>query len=448
MQLHVLGPAFGLPSIDAECIAAIALLRSCLRDEAWTIVPSHGHEQIPRVVDSSADLTGYRNILEHLETAGRLEQLSSIQCADSTAISSFIESNAQTLLDLSLYVAFENYRLTTRPAFTAILPWHANYMIPPRRRAAARARTDHLGVSSIDIDNVHEDMSNKPGGRDVGKEQGFEAETQKRASLLLPRKETVRSLLQRPEHAATFKLNALADNFFGPLQDMLVDQTYLLGTDGPQPVDCLAYGYLSLMLYPKVPQDWLASTMRKKYKTLVRYVERLNGEFKMHTNVEDVKALSKCRMDADIEGRRKAQSMTLPWGPPQPSNPFSIVSSVTQDLLSRLTLLRPSTTIISTQRTKSTFLQRYFPAVLGFAATSFAFLGYYAFRTELLTWPKGEEVHIFGRKRFTDYGAAGAALSALGGLSQQMSFQDAYQQQHRNEGLVEVDVFVEDQARP
>jgi sorting and assembly machinery component 37 len=40
LELHIWGPAFGLPSIDAECIAAIAYLRHCLNDEEWVLVAS------------------------------------------------------------------------------------------------------------------------------------------------------------------------------------------------------------------------------------------------------------------------------------------------------------------------------------------------------------------------------------------------------------------------
>ena len=40
LELHVWGPAFGLPSIDAECLAAIAYLRHCLNDGEWVLVAS------------------------------------------------------------------------------------------------------------------------------------------------------------------------------------------------------------------------------------------------------------------------------------------------------------------------------------------------------------------------------------------------------------------------
>ena len=37
-ELHIWGPAFGLPSIDAECLATIAYLRHCLDDGKWVLV--------------------------------------------------------------------------------------------------------------------------------------------------------------------------------------------------------------------------------------------------------------------------------------------------------------------------------------------------------------------------------------------------------------------------
>ena len=46
LQLYVLGPAYGLPSIDAECNAAVALLKSHFGSDqdGWEIIPTHEHE--------------------------------------------------------------------------------------------------------------------------------------------------------------------------------------------------------------------------------------------------------------------------------------------------------------------------------------------------------------------------------------------------------------------
>ena len=39
-ELHTWGPAFGLPSIDAECLAAIAYLHHAIPSSEWTLIPS------------------------------------------------------------------------------------------------------------------------------------------------------------------------------------------------------------------------------------------------------------------------------------------------------------------------------------------------------------------------------------------------------------------------
>jgi sorting and assembly machinery component 37 len=40
LQLHVWGPAFGLPSIEPQCIAAIAYVGHVVPRDQWTLVAS------------------------------------------------------------------------------------------------------------------------------------------------------------------------------------------------------------------------------------------------------------------------------------------------------------------------------------------------------------------------------------------------------------------------
>jgi sorting and assembly machinery component 37 len=40
LELHVWGPAFGLPSIDAHCLAAIAYLQQAVPRGKWQLVAS------------------------------------------------------------------------------------------------------------------------------------------------------------------------------------------------------------------------------------------------------------------------------------------------------------------------------------------------------------------------------------------------------------------------
>lgn len=450
LQLHVLGPAFGLPSIDAECNAAVALLQSHFGDnqEAWEIIPTHEHETtLPYLRNNGTTIHGYGAIAQHvsdvLTTAP--SKLTASQAADSTALTSFITTHAPTLLSISLYVSSENYRHATRPAFTALLPWHSNYILPPRRRAAARAMTDHLNISSIDVDSVHEDNNSSLGG--VGKDpnqQGFEAQAKDRASLLLPRKDTVRSLLQRPEHAAIFRLHAVAEEFFAPLRDMMGEEKdYLLGTEESTEVDCLAYGFLSLMLFPDVPQAWLAKTMKEKHGNLVRFVERMHKKLDLATKVEDVMDLAHCVTKENIQGRRKARSMTLPWSPPARPTILETVSRISTELVEQIPYFKSPPTVVHSHLVGHSIWKRYLPTIILGTVASIALGSYYAIQTGLLVWPHGEHIQIFGRKRFADYGHLGAALSGIGLLGQQATRDRQYHQQAELDvSPLEVDVKV------
>lgn len=47
-ELHVWGPAFGLPSIDAECIAAIAHFNRVVPQGQWSLVANYDTSISPR----------------------------------------------------------------------------------------------------------------------------------------------------------------------------------------------------------------------------------------------------------------------------------------------------------------------------------------------------------------------------------------------------------------
>jgi len=447
MQLHVLGPAFGLPSIDPENLAAVATLRSSA-EKQWEIIPAHDlSQQLPLLVDGDRKIVGLGNIRNHVTQ--QFNDLTKQQRADATAITSFVASHGQPLLDISLYVSYENYS-TTRSAFTRFLPWYANYVVPPRRRAEAKKRTEHLGIASVDVDNVHEDLSNRPGSFNVGKEHVFEAETQQRASLLLPRKNTVRSFLRRTEHSAVFKLLALAENFFGPLQDMLGDGDYFLGTEKVQFVDCYVYGYLALMLYPILTHDWLAGTMRRKYGKLVRFVERMHDKLKMQTDADAVMALSKCSSQAEVEAQGKNLDLQLTWALPSSPMLSEVISSIAFDIATRIPYIGITRVDSVPAKHQPIVLrrQRYFPALLAGCTASFGLMGYVAFTIGLLEWPRGEAVHIFGRKRFADYGPLGAALAGLDILSRQMNNDVTFRPEDTSDSPVRVEVKIEKDGLP
>lgn len=233
---------------------------------------------------------------------------------------SFLEATAGPLLDLYLYVSSENYGTTTSAAYTAILPWHVNYTIPPKRRDIARSRTAHLGLSSLDVAQASED-THGPGRNTATSDY----EAAKRAAGI-PSEERPPALhmgrgngglLSSPLYAARFKLDALSKEVLQPLADQLGKQDYLFGGDGPSSLDCLVFGYLALLRYASVPQAWVQEAIQTKYPRLERYIARLRGELSLNEEIKpaDVWSVAVGKAAASDLG------LQLPWAS-RKSKPF------------------------------------------------------------------------------------------------------------------------------
>ncbi|KAH8624009.1 hypothetical protein IG631_21714 [Alternaria alternata] len=217
------------------------------------------------------------------------------------------------LIDLSLYVSAENYNTITSSAYTAILPWYANYTVPPKRRDLARARTAHMGLSSLDVDTTAEEGF-APGRGTASSEYeaakraaGIPTESQPNA-MSIGRGKGLGGLLGGQVYAARFRLDALSGELLDPLSDLLGKHDYLFRGDKPSSLDCLAFGYLSLLYYPPVPQAWLRETLQTKYPRIVAYIGRL------HENLFRSEQVSSADIWSVSAGVKKTpRSTSLPW---------------------------------------------------------------------------------------------------------------------------------------
>ncbi|KAI9656241.1 MAG: hypothetical protein M1821_004904 [Bathelium mastoideum] len=338
IELHVWGPAFGLPSIDPQCLASIAMLKLSFPEGAWVLVADHDpsinpNNIFPALLDGSRWITGFQAIAGYIQKNRSLDgDLTELQHADGRAYSSLIECSAQPLLDLSLYVSYENCRQTTRPAWSAILPWHANYALPQNIRASVKARTAHLGLSALDIDKDDSQAStNERADSALPSEESV-----KPRSLLLPRKETIRSMLSGHQYTGRFKLDALMSAFFDPLSSLLSSKEYLLSSSHPTTLDCLATGYLALALSPRPPQPWLRNTLNTKYPSLRAYTTRmLHLVFdSVPINSADIRSLNALRDPEVVSRFRTEKGYSLPWSPS--SSTISSSSSSSSSVLSAL----------------------------------------------------------------------------------------------------------------
>ncbi|KAI1119119.1 hypothetical protein F5Y14DRAFT_396537 [Nemania sp. NC0429] len=247
LQLHVWGPAFGLESIDAECLAAIAAFRHILHSDDWSLIASNDtslspDNTLPALFHRDSWISGYRNIIAHLlahvtSYARPLADgdLTPPQEADLLAYSSFLDIRGSGLVALSLYASPNAWVELTRPAYSALLPFPLAWTIPTAIRAAAIDKAESLGMGYLAAEAEADEAA-----------AGSGAETTSTGFLRLRQQLGPRRSMQ-PEQTAAIRVQQLADDFFTTLDDLRGSRKYLLGTPSPSSLDFLAYGFLLLM---------------------------------------------------------------------------------------------------------------------------------------------------------------------------------------------------------
>ncbi|KAJ8121374.1 hypothetical protein ONZ43_g2155 [Nemania bipapillata] len=207
-QLHVWGLAFGLESIDPECLAAIAAFRHILREDEWSLIASNDTSLSP---DPDKDLTPQ-------------------QQADLLAYTSYLSTRGSGLVSLSLYASPNAWVELTRPAYSALLPFPLTWTIPTVIRAAAIEKAESLGMGYLAAEAEADEAAVKGG-----------AETMSTGFLRLREQLGPRKSMQ-PEQTAAIRFQQLADDFFTTLDDLRGDNPFFLGTPGASSLDFLAYG--------------------------------------------------------------------------------------------------------------------------------------------------------------------------------------------------------------
>lgn len=248
--------------------------------------------------------------------------LNTAQLTAYNRFTTFITSRTRPLLDLSLYVTSQNYHSHTSPSYAQILTFPNQWLLPPALHAAAKARTDHLGLSSLDLDAV-EDQRKRDHSAAVA------AGHVPRNFIQRPR-DTVSSLLGKTSQTSQFKLEALTAEAFEPLEEMLSrksrrggeeDEAYFLGREArlPSSVDCCALGYLSLALFPDLQAPWLREALLSKAPKTSAYVERLRSRCFGSDAIVPAHALTP---STQTQTQTQTQREILPWkAPERPSLP-------------------------------------------------------------------------------------------------------------------------------
>jgi sorting and assembly machinery component 37 len=337
LQLHVWGPAFGLPSIDADCLAAIAYLRRVLPRDEWVLVPTSEPArlplgQLPALKHRDTWITGFDDIVNYFgaldESSSSDYALSPVQQAHCTAYRSFIQSRGKPLLDASLYVSSENYSSATRPALGRLLNWPNSWFIPHRLQDHAKKTSAHLGLNAFDLHSTQEEAQ----------EKGLSAQIPQ--SLRKPN-HTLTTMLGSDVRKSKFRLDVVTSDFFEPLERLLGDQNYLLGEDSSS-LDCLAVAYLALIqAQESMPQRWLHDALSKRYP----HLDEWTTNQKVEAFGDTVSRATESKDDLIYDD--------LPWRPAERSTSTELVQTIALNITNAVpwlaTLLDGNLTIDTAQ---------------------------------------------------------------------------------------------------
>ncbi|KAK6350999.1 hypothetical protein TWF718_004177 [Orbilia javanica] len=273
IELHVWNRAFGLPSLDPECLAAIAFLSSSIPQELWVLVESNNvsvspNGSLPALKDGSHWVGGLDAIVSYLnsKSSGGSDidrDLTVLQKAQSIAYRSFIRKTCLPIVSLSLYVTSKNWINVTRPLYSNFLPFPIQYEIPHTHHAQAVSLTAHLTSLIRDI-AAEESRPLQPVSTSFA---GITTTTDK-------------SNPQEKEKITTrVRLRNLLADFLDPIEEKLSGQNYFFGGTSPTTIDCLLVGYLSLLLYPDLPSAWAKEILQQEFPGVVAYTNRLMSSY-------------------------------------------------------------------------------------------------------------------------------------------------------------------------
>ncbi|KAL0935412.1 mitochondrial import receptor subunit [Colletotrichum truncatum] len=294
LELHVWGPAFGLPSVDAECLAAIAYLHTALPSSEWRLVPSNdpaidSSNRLPALNANGVWVTGYAAIVSHLRNLSPHSpswdldldsRLTPSERADALALGAYVESHIAPLLDAYLYADHDNWSAVTRPALSQILGFPLSWTVPVMLHNQAVARSAHLGFGGLGDDHDDDDDD------DIKAGSSSQGTTLDRAMKHLPvsgKKSVMEEM--RAKTARGIRLHAVTVDALAPLEEQRArgdtetdKKRRFFEGEVPTSLDCLVLGHLVLAQAVEAPQNWLQAILSKRFPHLHDMVDSLRKE--------------------------------------------------------------------------------------------------------------------------------------------------------------------------
>lgn len=204
----------------------------------------------------------------------------------------------------------------TRACYGELLYWPKQWTLLPQARERAFKRSEHLGLSSLDVDiaSAQQEDQEKPKAHDLP-----------RSFIARPR-DTVSGLLRRPANRNQFRLEALTTELYEPLENLLGQKRYLLSETAPTSLDCLVAGCISPILWATLPQEWMKRSLESKHPSLARYIRRISEQCFGSPVSPSAVLQGRCNYD-------KGEDRRLPWQAPEAPRASVLTGQVLESIL-------------------------------------------------------------------------------------------------------------------
>ena len=222
-------------------------------------------------------------------------------------------------------------------------------------------------------------------------------------------------LVKEKQSGARFKLDALVDAAFKPMQQLLGKKRWMLSDERASSLDCLALGYLSLALVPDMPQPWLTEGLRGRYPDLCKYAKDGAKEvFGGKVTLEDALPTSTHRQSVTTQGQSET---TLPWRVPSEQKIAVTSACILNSALDSVPFYKRTTTVAPSPiqpppsldaTPPHTLTTTLLPPLLASAGAVAAIIASYFLYSGLGTQQESEK-----KRRLSDMGEAGAVFAGL-----------------------------------
>ncbi|KAJ2825545.1 hypothetical protein GGI24_003128 [Coemansia furcata] len=264
--------AEGLYSFDPSCVSIQAYLQ--LSNAEWQLhnVSSTSvspNNCLPALTCGQAVIeSGFWRIVEFLKSEGYdlNADLDEEQLSQSTAYISLVQDSLVDALLFSWYLVSENFAEAIRPRLAKLFGFPLSLFIPTQLRDHAEHRLESRGTRSVVT---------------TGTDMASESVNSTNANSLRSKIPRIYLLAKEGfkshEDKSANPVYAHARKCLDVLSKKLDKKEYFFGAK-PTALDTVVYGYLSLMLYPDLPQSTLKSMIVDEFPNLSEFCDRIHAQ--------------------------------------------------------------------------------------------------------------------------------------------------------------------------